>query len=108
MNAFLLLTGSGTLAILTSYASVEEPALLRKLSAKGIDKFLWTPIPIDLARERYGAHFDVVINDLAEADDLRVLDYNGERAFRRFRFDELAPLSTHEAPRVANMDRIAA
>jgi hypothetical protein len=53
-------------------------------------------VPIGLARQRYGAHFDIVSGDLAETDDLRVLDYNGDRAFRRFRFAELGPLVTHE------------
>jgi hypothetical protein len=40
MNVFFLFTGSGSLVILTSYSSVEDPALLRKLAAKGIEKFL--------------------------------------------------------------------
>jgi len=95
-NAYLLLTGSGSLIILTSYPSVESPVLLNKLAAKGITKFLSYPVPIGLARQRYGAHFDIVSGDLAETDDLRVLDYNGDRAFRRFRFAELGPLVTHE------------
>jgi len=96
MNAFLLLTGGGALVILTSHASVEDAALLRKLSAKGIDKFLSCRVPIELAKARYGAHFDLVVEDLAEADDLRVLDYNGDRAFKRFGFEELGPLTVHE------------
>ena len=44
---------------------------------------------------RYG-HYDVVIRDLHESDDLRVLDYNGERAFRLFRFDELPAPIVHD------------
>jgi hypothetical protein len=31
----------------------------------------------------------MVLNDLRETDDLRVLDYNGERAFALFRLNEL-------------------
>ena len=96
MNAFLLLTGGGALVILTSHSSVEDTVLLKKLSAKGIDKFLSYRVPIDLAKSRYGAHFDLVVKDLAEADDLRVLDYSGERAFKRFRFEELGPQVVHE------------
>ncbi len=30
----------------------------------------------------------MVLNDLHETDDLRVLDYNGERAFALFRLNE--------------------
>ncbi len=98
MNAYLLMTGGGSLVILTSYSSVESPVLLNKLAAKGITKFLAYPIPMGLARSRYGAHFDIVSGDLAESDDLRVLDYNGDRAFRRFHFRELGPLVIHEGP----------
>ena len=47
-------------------------------------------IPLELAKERYGGHFGTVVNDLHETDDLRVLDYNGERAFALFHFDELS------------------
>lgn len=89
MKIFMLYTGSGPLVIMTSYRSVEAPGLLEKLTAKGIHKFIAHEIPLQLARERYGAHFDMVQRNLTENDDLRVLDYNGERAFRLFRFDEL-------------------
>jgi hydrogenase maturation factor len=57
--------------------------------AKGIERFVAYEIPLDLAKARYGGHFITVVNDLHETDDLRVLDYNGERAFALFRFDEL-------------------
>jgi hypothetical protein len=89
MRAFMLFTGSGPLVILTSHEAITAPALLDKFAAKGIDKFIAHEIPLALARERYGGHFDVVIKDLHESDDLRILDYNGERAFRLFRLAEL-------------------
>lgn len=89
MKTFLLLTGSGPLVILTSYDSPTAPGLLEKLRAKGIDKFIAWEVPIELARERYAGHFEVVRRDLHQTDDLRVLDYDGNRAFRLFRFSEL-------------------
>ena len=89
MKVFMLYTGSGPMVIMTSYRKVEAPGLLDKLTAKGIHKFIAYEIPLELARKRYGAHFDMVRGNLDESDDLRVLDYNGERAFRLFRFDEL-------------------
>ncbi|GGF17970.1 hypothetical protein GCM10011611_24770 [Aliidongia dinghuensis] len=93
MKVFFLFTGSGALVILTSYGAIDDPALLRRLAAKGIDKFLSYQIPLALARERYGKHFDVVLEDLSETDDLRVLDFDGTRAFRLFSFREMgAPL----------------
>jgi hypothetical protein len=97
MKTFMLMTGSGPLMILTSHASIEEPQLLEKLSSKGIEKFLAYEVPYDLAKERYGGHFNVVANDLHESDDLRVLDYNGERAFKLFTFAELGSPIVHEA-----------
>jgi hypothetical protein len=96
MKTFMLMTGSGPLMILTSHASIDEPLLLEKLASKGIEKFLAYEVPYDLARERYGGHFSVVANDLHESDDLRVLDYNGERAFKLFSFSELGPPIVHE------------
>lgn len=99
MKAILLLTGGGALAVLTSYDSPNAPALLKKLEAKGINKFIAYEIPLDLARKRYGRHFSVVEHDLHESDDLRVLDYNGERAFSLFHFDELTGPMLYESER---------
>ncbi len=96
MNVSLLFTASGPLVIMTSYASVTDPALLQKLSAKGIDKFIAYDIPFELAEARYGGHFAVVQHDLSESDDLRILDYNGERAFRLFQFRELGAPTIYE------------
>ncbi len=92
MNAIMLLTGEGTMVILTSHASPTDPALIRKLAGKGIEKFIAQEVPVELARARYGDHFDTVAADLREADDLRVLDYSGNRAFRLFSFGELGPV----------------
>jgi hypothetical protein len=52
MKAALLFTGSGPLVILTSDASFTDPALLEKLAAKGIDKFIAYELPIATAEER--------------------------------------------------------
>lgn len=96
MKAVMLFTGSGPIVILTSYDSVMEPALLDKLRGKGIERFLAYDIPLDLAKERYGGHFRAVLSDLHETDDLRVLDYNGERAFALFRLSELGAPVIHD------------
>ncbi len=97
MKAALLFTGSGPLVIVTSHASFTDPMLLAKLAAKGIDKFIAYEVPMATAEKRYGNHFHVVMRDLHEADDLRVLDFNGERAFRLFRLAELGAPIMHEA-----------
>jgi hypothetical protein len=54
--------------------------------AKGIDKFIAYEIPVEVAAARYGGHFEVVRRDVHDTDDFRVLDFNGNRAFRLFRF----------------------
>ena len=97
MKVLMLITGSGPVVILTSHDSVTNPRLLEKLRAKGIERFFAHEIPLDLAKKRYGGHFLVVQTDLHESDDLRVLDYNGERAFGLFRLDELGPAISYDS-----------
>ena len=93
MKSILLLTASGPLLILTSHESSHDPKLLEKLRDKGIGKFVAFEVPMPLAKERYGGHFHAVESNLHETDDLRVLDFNGQRVFQLFRFDELgAPI----------------
>ena len=40
----------------------------------------------------------MVESDLHETDDLRVLDFNGQRVFQLFRFDELGAPILQEQP----------
>ena len=96
MKAVMLITGSGPMVILTSFDSVTHPELLKKLQAKGVERFFAHEIPLDLAKQRYGGHYQVVMHDLHESDDLRVLDYKGERAFSLFRLQELGPAITYD------------
>src|SRR5207244_6518497 len=100
--------GSGPLVILTSHASIEAPDLLEKLAAKGVDKFLAYEVPLALARTRYGMHFDIVAHSLAETDDLRVLDFDGARAFRLFSFGEMSGPIVHEGTKTASAASLAA
>jgi hypothetical protein len=89
MTIGLLFTGSGPLVIATSHNSLTDASFLEKLRAKGINKFIGYELPSALAQSRYGSHFDVAMRDLHETDDLRVVDFNGERAFRLFHLNEL-------------------
>ena len=88
MKAGILFTGSGPVAIITSYDSFTNPKLVKKLSSKGIEKFIAYEVPMELAIEKYGHHYDVVMDDLKQEDDLRVLDYDGHHIFSRFSFRE--------------------
>jgi hypothetical protein len=96
MKAGLLLTGSGALIYLTSHARFMDEQLIEKFATKGIEKFIAYEIPLEAARERYGGHFEVVVSDLRETDDLRILDYEGCRAFKQFSFSELGQPFMHE------------
>ena len=88
MKAGLLITGSGTLIYLTSHKKFMDDAL--------IEKFIAYEVPLEEAKKRYGRHFDVVKTDLKETDDLRILDYEGCRAFRMFSFKELGEPMMYE------------
>lgn len=89
MRAGIIFTGTGPILILTSYESFEDRNFVEKLVAKGIRKFIAYEIPLDLAKAKYGQHFDVVMNDVKETDDLRVLDFDGHRVFYSFSLHEL-------------------
>ena len=98
MKAYILFPGSGPLVVLTSHEGIMDPVLLKKLKSKGINKFIAFEIPMEAAKAKYGGHFDVVLENLAETDDLRVLDFDGPRAFRLFSFKELgAPIYCDES-----------
>ncbi len=72
MKAALLFTGSGPLVILTSHTSLEDPVLLGKLRAKGIDKFIAYEVPVETAEQRYGGHFHFTFGQGVFKDDLCV------------------------------------
>ena len=100
MKAGLLLTGNGALIYLTSHEKYIDDSLVEKFKAKGIPKFLAFELSVEEAKKRYAGHFDVVTRDLRETDDLRILDYDGNRAFKMFSFKEmgLAHLQEQEEP----------
>ena len=96
MKAGLLITGGGVLVYLTSHNKFMDQDLTEKYRAKGIDKFIAYEISVEDAKKKYGKHFDIVMQDLHETDDLRILDYDGTRAFKMFSFKELGTPVMHE------------
>lgn len=84
MKAGLLLSGTGALLYLTSHEKFITDALVAKFRSKGITKFIAYEIPVEEAKEKYAGHFEIVVQDLKETDDLRILDYDGTRAFKMF------------------------
>src|SRR5258707_14939940 len=89
MKSFLLLTASGPLLILTSHESLHDPKLLEELKHKGIGKFVAFEVPVSLARQRYGGHFQGVEGKLGQGDGLGGLEFNSHRGFQLFRFYEI-------------------
>ena len=89
-------TGTGPILILTSYESLDDPKLVEKLALKGIKKYIAFEIQEDLVKQKYGKHFNVILSDLKQADDLRVLDYDGHHVFYNFSIDEIGEPIYHE------------
>jgi hypothetical protein len=89
MNALILFSGSAPLLIITSYESARDPKFIQKLATKGIKKFVAYDVPLDQAKEIYGTHYDLVMADLHQTDDLRVLDYDGYHVVNSFSFKTL-------------------
>lgn len=96
MNAFMLFTGIGPMIVLTRYNALDDDVFRGKLRAKGFEKFLAFGLPIEEVAARYGSHFNQVVHDLHETDDLRVLDNNGQRIFSRFRLSSLGKPFAYE------------
>lgn len=82
---------------LTTHASHIDAALIEKFKAKGIAKFIAYEVPIDKAREKYGSHFEIVAQELKGPNDLRILDYDGSRAFNMFSLKELGAPYVYES-----------
>jgi hypothetical protein len=89
MKAGIFFTGSGPIVVLTSYSSLSAPNFVEKLAAKGIGKFIAYEVAVDEVKAKYGKHFEVIMKDLHQTDDLRVLDYDGHRVFRNFTLSQL-------------------
>lgn len=96
MKAGIFFTGTGPILLLTSYDSLDHPQLLEKLKIKGIKKFIAYEVPEALVREKYGLQFNMVLRDLNQSDDLRVLDYDGHHVFYNFALKELGEPVYHE------------
>ena len=96
MKAGIFFTGTGPILLLTTYGELNDARLLEKLEQKGIKKFIAYEVPEKLVREKYGQHFNVILGDLKQTDDLRVLDYDGHHVFYNFALSDLGAPVYHE------------
>jgi hypothetical protein len=49
-----------------------------------------------MVQKKYGVHFSIVMGDLKQTDDLRVLDYDGYHVFNTFSFKEMGEAVYYE------------
>jgi hypothetical protein len=89
VKAFILFSGSAPLLLLTSYESARDPQFINKLATRGIKKFVAYEVPEDLVKQIYAKHYECVMEDLHQSDDLRVLDYDGYHVVNTFSFKTL-------------------
>ena len=94
MRAYVIFTGTGPILILTTYPDISDDRLAEKLSHKGITKFIACEAPMERIKGLYGVPFEIIAADLARAEDLRVLDFNGHHIFNSFKLSELGPKVT--------------
>ena len=97
MKAGIFFTGTGPILLLTTYDSLNDSNLIEKLSAKGIKKFIAYEVSEENVKEKYGLQFKMVMGDLHQTDDLRVLDYDGHHVFYNFSLEELGEPVFYEA-----------
>ena len=96
MKAGIFFTGTGPILILTTYETLKDPKLIEKLRQKGIKKYIAYEVAEDLVKQKYGKHFNVILGDLSQTDDLRVLDYDGHHVFYNFSLNEMGEPVYHE------------
>ena len=84
MKAGIVFSGSGPILVLTSFASLDDAEFIRRMAVKGIDKFIAYEVDLEKVRKKYGQHYDVIIKDVKQTDDLRVLDHNGFNIMHSF------------------------
>jgi hypothetical protein len=97
MKAGIFFTGTGPILLLTSYESFLDPNFSAKLISKGIKKFIAYEVSEERVMEKYGNQYQVVLGDLKQTDDLRVLDYDGHHVFYNFSLADLGEPISFEA-----------
>jgi hypothetical protein len=88
-RAYLIFTGSGPILVLSTYPKLTDERLIGKLRYKGIDKFIAYEVDLAAVEARYADTFPKVTKDLADVEDIRVLDFNGHQIMANFSLDEL-------------------
>ena len=96
MIAAIVFTGGGPALFLTSYDSVQPLRFIEKLAGRGIHKFIAYEVDVARVEHKHSEHFEVVIKDLRDNEDVRSSDYNSFNVFHSFSFKELGIPFYHE------------
>ena len=88
-RAYLIFTGTGPILVLSTYSQLTDERLLEKLRYKGISSFIAYSVEIDAVRKRYAHSYANVAEDLAQDEDIRVLDFNGHQIMANFSLEQL-------------------
>ncbi len=98
MKAGVIITGSGSVLVLTSCDTFQCPDLVSAFREKGITKYIAFEVPIDLVKSRYGRHFDIAMADRKQSDIIRVVDVDGQRIFKNFSLEAFGQAIVHDEP----------
>ena len=87
-RAYLIFTGTGPILALSTYPELTDDRLVEKFRYKGVDKFIAYEVELEAVKDRY-EHFEEILSDLQQLEDIRVLDFNGHQIMANFSLDEL-------------------
>ncbi len=88
-RAYIVFTGTGPILVLSTYSDLKDTRLLEKLRYKGIDSFIAYEVELAAVRKRYEHSYENVSMDLAQDEDIRVLDFNGHQIMANFSLEQL-------------------
>ena len=88
-KAFLLQTATGPVIALSRFESLNEQGLINALAKCGIKKFVAHELPLAAVQEAYCEHYQHLMTDPKESDELIILDGDGERVYNNIRLADL-------------------
>ncbi|MFH1033110.1 MAG: hypothetical protein V1806_01265 [Pseudomonadota bacterium] len=88
MRCFVVISGAGTMLVLSTFKSSTHPTLVRRFKASGISRMILMEVPLSLAEERYGEVYQE-LKRLISQEDFRILDLSGASVLDKFSFSEM-------------------
>ena len=88
-RAYIVFTGTGPILVLSTYSDLKDDRLLEKLRYKGISSFIAYQVDLAAVRKRYEHSYENIAEDLAQDEDIRVLDFNGHQIMANFSLEQL-------------------